>query len=219
MSKNRGLILTMKKWKILLVDDDTFLHETITKEIAGKNIFARPIKLFHAHSTQEAKEILAQHPDIVVTFIDISLKNGHSGLQLVEDIRHKLHNENVRILLVASLPEPMPEEDIIEHYDVNDYIHRDDIATKKLFTIVRTAIKQYSQFQEIQENKKKILQRLITNEVTKLPNRIALSQKLDSSGTKSLVVIDIDDFGLFNEHYGFAYGDKVLKVFAKFLLN
>jgi len=212
-------MLIMKQWKILLVDNDVFLHKTIEKEIKGKDIFTRPVKLFHACTIQEAKDILQNHPEIVLTFIDISLKNGHSGLELIQSIREELQNEDVRILLVASTPEPMPEEHIIEHYDINDYVHRDDIATKRLFTIVRTAIKQYSQFKEIQQNKKKILQRLTTNEITKLPNRIALSQKFDLPGTKSLVIIDIDDFSVFNDHYGFTFGDKVLKAFAKFLVK
>ncbi|WP_297440693.1 EAL domain-containing protein [Sulfurimonas sp.] len=212
-------MIAMKLWKILLVDNDTSLHNTIEAQIKGKNIFARPTKLFHARTTQEAKELLIKHPDIVIAFIDISMKNGDTGFQVVRDVREELQDEETRLILVASEVEAMPEEDIIEHYDINDYVHRDDIQTKKLFTIVRTALKQYSQFREIYDSKKKILYKLTTNEITGVPNRVALSQKLDIPGTKSLVVVDIDDFGVFNENYGFTFGDKLLQVFAKFLIK
>jgi len=206
-------------WKILLVDDNDILHTAI--ETAAKNIYINNKKLLPLHATnaQEAKSLLKEHPDIAVIFIDISMQTPKSGLELVSYIRQELHNELIRIILVASSDAPMPPEKIIEQYDINDYKEYDEISDRKLFNVIRTAIKQYSQFREIKESRDAIYKKMTTNEVTQLPNRVKLSEKLDTVGNKSLILINIDDFSLINDHKGFEYGDKVLRAFADFLVK
>jgi len=207
-------------WKILLVDDDDELHSAI--ETAAKNIRINHKKLLalHARNPQETKNLLQKHKDIAVVFIDISMQTPKSGLELVSYIRHDLNDKLMRIILVASSNEtPMPPEKIIEQYDINDYKEYDEISGRKLFNVIRTAIKQYAQFKEIKENRDAIYEKMTTNEITQLPNRIKLSEKLDTVGNKSLILINIDDFSLINDNNGFEYGDKVLRSFANFLLN
>jgi diguanylate cyclase (GGDEF)-like protein len=205
-------------WKVLLVDDDDPLHRVLKE--ASQKIYVNTHKItsLHAKTQQEVHKLLGEHPDIAIVFIDISLGTPTAGLALVEYIRNELKNEEVRIILLASKKTPpMPPEEIIEKYDINDYKEYDEISEKKLFNVIRTAIKQYAQFKELKESRDAIYERMITNEVTHLPNRIKLSQKLDTSGNKSLILINIDDFSLINDHKGFEYGDKVLRAFAEFL--
>jgi len=47
--------------------------------------------------------------------------------------------------------------------------------------------------------------------LTSLPNRIKLLKDLEIKKFKSLVIIDIKDFGMINELYGFNFGNKILK--------
>ena len=205
-------------WKILLVENNNTLHTAI--EAAAKNIYInnKRLYLFHTKNIDEAKSLLQEHPDIAVTFIDISMQTPSLELELVSYIRNKLQNKLTRIILLASKEaQTMPPEEIIERYDINDYKEYDEISERKLFNVIRTAIKQYDQFKEIQESRDAIYKRMTTNEITQLPNRVKLSEKLDTAGNKSLILINIDDFSLINDHKGFEYGDKVLRAFAKFL--
>jgi diguanylate cyclase (GGDEF)-like protein len=205
-------------WKILLVDDDDTLHTMVEEANTKIYVNTQKITSLHAKTLQEAQTLLEQHSDIAVVFIDISLGTPKAGLALVEYIRKELKYQEVRIILLASdKTPPMPAEEIIEKYDINDYKEYDEISEKKLFNVIRTAIKQYAQFKELKESRDAIYKRMITNEVTHLPNRIKLSQILDTPGNKSLILINIDDFSLINDHKGFEYGDKVLRVFAEFL--
>jgi len=208
---------TSKNWKVLLVDDDITIHSIIEESLKNKIIRNRNIEIHTALDSESAKKALNKHTDTALIFIDISMHTVGSGLALVKYIREVLKNDTLRIILVASEPEPMPAEDIIEHYDVNDYVHRDDIETKRLFTIIRTSLKQYIQFKELKQNRDELYEQLTTNPVTKLPNRIKLSHMLDQYGDQCLVLINIDDFSLINDKQGFEFGDEVLREFGKFL--
>jgi len=207
-------------WKILLVDDNNRLHTIIEDAAKSIHINGKKILPLHAKDAQEAKKLLQKHHDIALAFIDIAMQTPKAGLELVAYIRDQLHNKLTRIILLASATAmSMPPEEIIEKYDINDYKEYDEISERKLFNVIRTAIKQYSQFKELQENRDAIYQQMTTNEVTQLPNRMKLSEKLDSLGNKSLILINIDDFSLINDHKGFEYGDKVLRAFADFLVQ
>lgn len=58
---------------------------------------------------------------------------------------------------------------------------------------------------------------LHTDELTKLPNRLALSEKVLEQNIISLVLINIDGFKEINDFYGVQTGDKVLCDFADLL--
>ncbi len=204
-------------WKVLIVDDEPAIHTIINQTLLDTKVHNTKITIFHAHNAQEAHALLQKHPDISVAFIDIIMETPDAGLHLVSYIRDTLHNTLLRIILVASEPTPMPAKDIIEHYDINDYKDKEDIISDKLFTVVSIAIKQYSQFLELEQNKEELYEQLTHNEITKLPNRFKLFEKLDSVGNKSLVLINIDGFGQYNINQGFDFGDELLRVFADFL--
>ncbi len=119
--------------------------------------------------------------------------------------------------MIDSGDSPLPANDILDHYDINDYKIKEDIISDKFFLIIRTALKQYEQYKEIKAKKDEIYKKMTTNEVTGLPNRMKLAENLDTIGEKSLLLINIDDFSVINDHNGFEFGDNVLRAFAKFL--
>ena len=53
--------------------------------------------------------------------------------------------------------------------------------------------------------------------LTSLPNRVKLLKDLDIKQIKSLAIIDIKDFGMINELYGFDFGNEILKEIGKIL--
>ena len=61
-------------------------------------------------------------------------------------------------------------------------------------------------------------QRVYLDEMTNLPNRRALDEKINAlSGNYSIAMIDVDHFKKFNDTYGHDQGDDVLKLVAKTL--
>jgi len=211
--------LSPKFWEILLVDDNAKFHNIVKQSFDEIVINNKRVQMLHAHNPQEAQKLLHKHPDIAIAFIDIAMHSPEAGLELVNYIRHTLYNTTMRIIIINSEDSPIPAADILDHYDINDYKDKHCIESQKLFTTIRTAIKQYQQFKDLQNKSDEIYKKMTTNEITGLPNRIKLYENLDTIGDKSLILINIDDFSLINNRYGFEFGNEVLKSFAKFLIK
>lgn len=212
-----NIMVSEKYWEVLVVDDDIAVHDVIKEELQNISIQNKSVKLLHAHNAKEAKELLKENADTALAFIDISMETPDAGLELVEYIRNTLHNENIRIIMVDSGDSRVPADEILDSYDINGYKEREDILSDKFYLIIRTALKQYEQYKEIKFSRDEIYKKMTTNEVTGLPNRVKLSENLDTMGEKSLILINIDDFSLINENNGFDFGNEVLRTFAKFL--
>lgn len=69
---------------------------------------------------------------------------------------------------------------------------------------------------ELIEQKQKLEQLATTDMLTNLGNRYKLFNDI-KSGFKTLVLIDIDNFSHINDFYGYAFGDKLIKIFANIL--
>ena len=211
--------MSVEFWEILLVDNDTSLHKLIDENINNLTLFGKKVKVLHAHDASEAKHFIAKYNDIAITFIDISLAIPDSGLELVNYIRYTLNNLDMRLIIIDSDDASRLIDEVIEHYDINDFRDRESLETQELFPTVRATIKQYQQFKDLRESKNAIYEKMTTNEITGLPNRLKLSEKLGTDGKKSLILIDIDDFSIINNNKGFQFGDNVLQVFSKFLIH
>ncbi|QOP44448.1 EAL domain-containing protein [Sulfurimonas sediminis] len=211
-------IMSTKFWEILLVGNDAFVHDILKEKLGDAVIFHKKLKVLHAHNAEEARKIIQDNKDIAVAFIDINIEKLSGGLQLINYIRAQI-STTMRIVIIDSVDSAVPTDEILEHYDINDYRSRACIESQKFFLTVRAAIKQYQQFKDIQDKKDEIYTKMTTNEVTKLPNRLKLSENLSSTGKKSLILINIDDFSVINNHNGFDFGDKVLRAFSRFLLE
>ena len=203
--------------KILIVDDDESIHTITASTLKNKLFGNKKLTILTAMSGDEAKKILEKDDDIALALIDVVMETPESGLELVEYIRDELKNEMIRLVLRTGQPSQAPEEHVINHYDINDYKEKTELTAQKLYTLVRTSIKQYEQYKELKESRDIIYKKMTTSELTNLPNRIKLNEYLDSKGRKSLILINIDDFSTINESQGFNIGDKLLQAFGKYL--
>jgi CheY-like chemotaxis protein len=57
-----------------------------------------------AASAYEAREVLAQNPDIAVALVDVVMETDDAGLRLVEYIRKDLKNTMVRLIIRTGQP-------------------------------------------------------------------------------------------------------------------
>lgn len=100
------------------------------------------------------------------------MEEKDSGLQLVKYIRDSLHNKTVRIILRTGQPGQAPEEKVILDYDINDYKEKSELTTKKFFTTITAALRNYNDLLVIKENVK-ILEKM-TQELDEAYNKLRL---------------------------------------------
>ena len=141
-------------WKIIIVDDEPEIH-TLTRLALNNFEFAkRPLQLFEALSAQEAKQILVTETNIAVALIDIVMESEDSGLKLINFIRKELNNRLTRLIVRTGQQEAALAQEIIEHYDIDDYKDKTELTIHKLYTTIRSALKSYHDLSILDANRK-----------------------------------------------------------------
>ncbi len=147
-------------WKVLIVDDEPDVHAITRLNLKYFEFAGRQLQFFEATTALEAKHILHNEPDIAVVLIDVVMETDDAGLRLVEYIRNELHNSMIRLIIRTGQPGAAPERYVIDHYDIDDYKDKTELATQKLYTSMRSTLKSYRDLGIIDTNRralKKIL--------------------------------------------------------------
>jgi response regulator RpfG family c-di-GMP phosphodiesterase len=130
-------------WKILIVDDDTDIHD-ITEMALRRLVYEnRPLSFINAFTSSEAIDQLEQHPDIAIALLDVVMETDTSGLDLVKTIREDMRNSNIRIVVRTGNPGLAPEESVTLNYDINDYRGKTELTAQSLRTVIITALRSY----------------------------------------------------------------------------
>lgn len=141
-------------WKVLLVDDEPEVHNVSRLALGGFEFEGQGIELLSAYSGAEGREVLAQHPDIALAFVDVVMETDDSGLRLVQHIREDLNNKFIRLILRTGQPGTAPERDIIVNYDINDYREKTSFDSTKLYTATYAGLRAYRDIMRIEESRK-----------------------------------------------------------------
>lgn len=140
-------------WNVLIVDDDNFIHLMI-KEINKNLIFQnKKIHFQSAYTSKEAKDILNKNNDISLVLLDVFLEEVDSGLKLAEYIRDYIGNLDVRIVLMTGNGSMEVEEKIILNYDINGYEDKSTLLSKKMSTIILSALRGYRDISRLKNNR------------------------------------------------------------------
>jgi CheY-like chemotaxis protein len=139
--------------KIAIVDDEPDVH-TLTRLALKKMRFREaPVELFFLHSAADLIEHLRNHPDTGVILLDVVMEDEQAGLRAIESIRNELQNPLVRILLRTGQPGMAPEHEVIERYDIDGYLAKAEITSQRLFSSVRSALKNFDELQRLQHHR------------------------------------------------------------------
>ena len=144
-SDNNTLGASKDVWQVMIIDDDADVHSATTFALSNVEIQNRPLSFLHAYSAQQARDILANEPNVAVILLDVVMEQQDEGLQLVHYIRDVLHRTEVRIILRTGQPGYAPEIDAIQQFDINDYKTKSELTRIKLYTVVTAAIRSYEQ--------------------------------------------------------------------------
>lgn len=141
-------------WKLLVVDDEPDVLSLTRLNLKGFRFANRELDILEATSAAQARELLAQHPDIAVALIDVVMESDDAGLKLVEYIREQLDYRLVRLIIRTGQPGAAPERYVIDHYDIDDYKDKTELTSQRLYTTVRAAVKSYRDLKIIDLNRR-----------------------------------------------------------------
>jgi len=150
---------TQGAWKILLVDDDRDIHTVLHMAMHGMQVEGRSLVLLDAHSGQQARELLAEHPDIALVLLDVVMETELAGLNFVRHVRDELGNRKVQIVLVTGQPGYAPERDVVTEYAIDGYRLKSELTGDKIFVSVYVALRTYKALCD-SEHKRQLLERL-----------------------------------------------------------
>ncbi|CCQ94654.1 conserved hypothetical protein [[Clostridium] ultunense Esp] len=141
-------------WKILIVDDDNFVHIMIREILKDFQFEDKPLTILNAYSSSEALKILSNNKDIALVILDVYIGEKATGLKLTKYIREAIGNSAVRIVLMTSSENSRLQKDAVLNYDINGYEEKTDLLSKKLHTMVISSLRSYRDIIHINNNKK-----------------------------------------------------------------
>lgn len=178
---------------VLAVDDSAFFREMLSSYLAETGYEA-----ILAVDGAEALRILDEAvPDVVL--VDLTMPDI-DGLELCRRIRKDVLAKGVPILVLTSLDEPGIEVQAID-------AGADDFITKPIDARVLDA--------RIQMILRRMARERMASPLTGLPGNTAIDQevtrRLDAGEDFCLSYADLDNFKAFNDRYGYAVGDELLR--------
>ncbi|MGI5380764.1 ATP-binding protein [Streptomyces sp. CA-251387] len=127
-------------WRVLVIDDDEDVH-SVTKLVLKKKIWRnQPFQLRSVYSQAEATELLKEDQDFHVALVDVVMENENSGLEVCQLIRETCPR-STRIVLRTGQAGTVPEEKVLNEYDIDYYLQKLDITPNKLFSVVRACLR------------------------------------------------------------------------------
>lgn len=128
---------------VLVVDDDETVIQVTRLVLSRFRFNDHALELVCASSAREAIEVLSQRTDIAIVLLDVVMESDDSGFEVVSFIRNTLHNYTTRILLRTGQPGLAPERQVINDYDINDYIAKTEATTDRLNLSMTNALRSY----------------------------------------------------------------------------
>lgn len=131
------------RWKVLLVDDEDDMHAVLHMALKDMEVDGFPLELLDARSADEAKKVLAAHPDISLILLDVVMETEMAGLSLVTHVRQEICNRMVQIVLVTGQPGYAKEHEVRVDYDINGYRLKSELTAYNIYTSVNLALRAY----------------------------------------------------------------------------
>jgi len=140
----------VRKWRILIVDDEPDIHATTRLLLKGFTYLDRSLDIQSAYSGEEACRRLRDDEPYALILLDVVMEKDTAGLEVVEFVRNVLNNKHTRVVLRTGQPGVAPEEDIIIKYDIDDYKSKTELTVQKLHTLVVSSLRSYNETMRIE---------------------------------------------------------------------
>ncbi|MFZ6718643.1 diguanylate cyclase [Undibacterium sp. Ji49W] len=200
-----NLSMLTRRPRILIVDDQAINIQTLYQ------IFSEDHDVFMATSGQKALEFCQQNPPDLI-LMDIIMP-GMDGLEVCQHLKNEEHTADIPVLFVTAQSDPDEESRALMAGGM------DFISKPVNPDVVRARVKTHITL-KLQRD---LLRKLVyTDPLTGLANRRSFDDSFDREWRhcqrygKSLAILmlDIDYFKKYNDHYGHQEGDRCLAAVA-----
>ncbi|SFN40353.1 response regulator receiver modulated diguanylate cyclase [Formivibrio citricus] len=197
------------KQRVLVVDDERVNRTVLSAVLKDEN------QVILAKNGEQALERLAIDAEIDLILLDV-LMPDMDGYEVLRRIKANDATKDIPVIFITAL-NTMGDEEHGLNLGACDYIGKPFSPA-----IVKARVSNLLRF----VRQRKLLETLAGRDgLTEIPNRRAFDTALEqeigrsqrSGQPVSLAMLDIDYFKQFNDHYGHAQGDEVLKAVARVL--
>lgn len=205
--------------RILFVTDKTNNMQYIIKK--------HGFSIKYINSGEQTLEFLKKNTvnkDIFdIILIDWSLKGKITSINLLENIRNKLHYSSQEMPIIVIIPQYHHSSVVdILHLGANDFITK-PVIEEILIARIKSLILIKQEYRVIKRCSKNIYNLETTDSLTGVRNKKYLLEEgklfIIQHPNVCLMMIDIDHFDLLNQNLGHIIGDKILNFVGQFLLK
>ena len=202
-----------KDFRILIVDDDRSVSATINEYIRTAGYTSQL-----ASSAEEALDLIKKSKfHVIIT--DIILP-GMGGLELTKVIKK---NNCADVIVVTGYSDDYSYEEAINN-GASDFVIK-PVRLEELMLRLRRVLNERQLTEERIRMMEKLQKLAITDGLTKLYNSRSFYSQLELEVDRfnryrhplSLLLLDIDNFKLYNDAYGHLEGDKILVRFSQII--
>lgn len=201
---------TREPYRVLLVDDQYIIYEAMRRKLAS----ALDIELHYCKEGVKAVQMAGEiGADVILQ--DLVMPDA-DGLMLVRYYRANPATANIPIVVLSSREEPKTKEEAF-NCGANDYLVKlpDQI---EMLARLRYHARAHAAILERNAAVEELKRISLTDGLTRIYNRRHFDQTLASEFrrsrrdqlTLSLILLDVDCFKQFNDHYGHQAGDDCL---------
>ncbi len=200
--------MNAEKPTVLIVDDEKISRSVLLE------LLQDDCRIILAKNGKQALERLREHkPDLIL--LDVVMPEM-DGYQVIRQIKEDDSIRHIPVIFISGL-------DSVEDETLGLSLGAADYITKPFhMPIVRMRVRNHLQF----VHQRRLLEQLaLVDSLTEIANRRCFDQALEQEWLRcmrvniplSLVMIDVDNFKKYNDHYGHAAGDIVLRRVANCL--
>ena len=143
--------MLFKEWNVLLVDDEPDVLTVTKLALRDMKVYDLPLKIHTAPGKTQAIELLntklavagVPGATVAVALIDVVMETDHAGLDLCQQIRGNMKNWASQLYIRTGQPGIAPERKVIDEYDISGYISKVDATEQKLYTLIKSGIRQW----------------------------------------------------------------------------
>lgn len=139
-------------WVVAIIDDDKSVHDSTRLALHGLEFEGRGFHFLSAYSAVEGRVLLENTPDIACVLLDVVMENSQAGLDLADEIRGRMRNRAIRIILRTGQPGYAPPMEVLAHSDINDYREKTELTRSRLWASVVCALRGYRHIRALERN-------------------------------------------------------------------
>jgi diguanylate cyclase (GGDEF)-like protein len=208
----------VKKYTILIVDDDSFEREMVKKKLSLSK--RGDYSFIEASTVEEGLELYFSNK-IDCILLDYSLP-GKNGFYMIKRLTNKLTNSLPTIVVLTGQGDEKIAATFIQ-LGAMDYLKKDDLNLELLENSILTSIKKQKKNAKIKQNELMNDYYALHDPLTDLFNRRELYHAIDTAINSAkrynhlaaILLCDLNKFKLVNDTYGHKIGDLLLKLSAE----